>query len=438
MPMVLPMVLPMDMSNEYQSIFDANGRMAYERRFKIHNGQNAFVRIENAADPILQECNTPQHVFDMISTIRSQQGRYGNSNLYDRSWIAKTTKRKLTVESSYTKEIKSSFSISVAQFNALAEGLSAGKCVKTPFPVDGENTFGEFGGFTSIPNPEVTLDYQQRKWRILEAILGQSTDSARMFDVVAIQEMDRFYGFFEPLLNIFGYDGLFIPKSNSPGIRLGWFSDGCCLFWKRDQFQLISHTDRYYSVGGSQVFLIVCLKHTATQQPLIFATTHLKSKRSEANEEIRQRQAIELLDYLEKEEIKYVSSLRLQSKASIPIFVLGDFNADPPLENNLSISSIETVLQHKTNTASLNYSSAYEIENPNSSFFTTWKIRENVASRRIIDYIFFRGGNVRCVATLQVPTAKEIEMTRLPGSRYPSDHMLLGAQFQINREVSEN
>jgi Endonuclease/Exonuclease/phosphatase family len=429
------MLLPWDMSNEYQSFFDNYGRMACERRFVIRDRINGCIRLEKEIDPILSELPTSYHVLDMISSIRSKQNNFGKANLYERCWIDSTTQQKMNVESLTTTILDNDkFSFSVAQFNSLAEGLSAGSSVKTPFPV--ECAVGEYGGFTSIPNPEITLDFQHRKWRILEAILGRGTETSSMFDVIAIQEMDRFYGFFEPILSLFGYNGIFVPKINSPGLRFGWYSDGCCLFWKRDKFEMISYTSHNFLCGGSQVFLIVCMKHIVTQQPLIFATTHLKSKNSEENENLRQQQVLELVDQLDKEECRYRSSLGLRSEDSIPIIVLGDFNADPPIKNSLPISTISRLLQHNADAASNLYASAYNIDNPDTKDFTTWKIREKVESKRIIDYIFFRSSHIRCVATLQIPDEKEIELSKLPGLRYPSDHMLIGAQFLLNREVS--
>jgi mRNA deadenylase 3'-5' endonuclease subunit Ccr4 len=431
------MLFSMCTSTDFQSIIDRYGRMAHEKRFISGNGErNCFIRIENEIDRSLQLSPAQNDILDMISSIRVQQSRYGCATLYDRHWIAtaNTSRQQQNNVGEWTSTASidnDSFIFSVAQFNALAEGLSAGSNIKTPFASDDDDAIGGYGGFTSVPKPDITLDFQQRKWRILEAILAKI--DSKMFDIIAIQEMDRFYGFFEPLLNLFGYDGLFIPKCYSPGIRFGWYSDGCCLFWKRDQFRMISHSSYQYSAGGSQVLLIVCMKHIATQKPLIFATTHLKSKSSRSNEEIRQKQVLELLEHLDDVESKFEASLGLPIETGIPIVVLGDFNADPPSHNSLPISSIRSFLQHQTKSISqMYYKSAYDIDYPDPSFFTTWKIRGGDACRRIIDYIFFRGHHIHCVATLQVPQTEEIESTKLPGLRYPSDHMLIGAQFQVN------
>eukprot|EP00979_Chaetoceros_neogracilis_P006646 scaffold1353_cov169-Chaetoceros_neogracile.AAC.6 len=82
-----------------------------------------------------------------------------------------------------------------------------------------------YGGFTDVPHPEITLDFDLRKWRLMEVLLGapSSTDSKPQhqctkeqgcnqdeanyvgYDVIAMEEVDQFHGFFEPLLKMMGY-----------------------------------------------------------------------------------------------------------------------------------------------------------------------------------------------------------------------------------------
>ena len=63
---------------------------------------------------------------------------------------------------------------SVLQFNVLAEGLSSGPLVAPPFDVPaGAKAWkaSDFGGFDSVPNADCCLDFDLRKWRIVEEIL---------------------------------------------------------------------------------------------------------------------------------------------------------------------------------------------------------------------------------------------------------------------------
>ena len=40
-------------------------------------------------------------------------------------------------------------------------------------------------------------------------------------DIVAMEEVDRYKGFFSPMLKLFGYESFFAPKSRSPCLPLG-------------------------------------------------------------------------------------------------------------------------------------------------------------------------------------------------------------------------
>ena len=212
-----------------------------------------------------------------------------------------------------------------------------------------------YGGFSDLPYPEATLTFAKRRWRLLEVILGGgiSTDSYSNnatpqsieqhqrqpadlmgdndapFDIVALEEVDRYGGFVGPILTQhFGYHGLFAPKVQSPGIKIGWYSDGCALFWKASIFALVhveeqevpsptttrqdmseeedkTRTPRRrqrrkhiieYQAGTSQVLVLVTLRHLATGQDIVVAVTHLKAgaqekKKSSLSQEQQQQLA---------------------------------------------------------------------------------------------------------------------------------------------------
>lgn len=86
------------------------------------------------------------------------------------------------------------------------------------------------------------------------------------------------------------------------------------------------------------------------------------------------------------------------------------------------------------------FQSAYPInESRENSIFTTWKTRKTGTVRRIIDYIFHAsqqtdgtedGIGLCCTHILSLPEDREVEKGLLPGFRYPSDHMLIGAKFK--------
>lgn len=65
-----------------------------------------------------------------------------------------------------------------------------------------------------------------------------------------------------------------------------------------------------------------------------------------------------------------------------------------------------------------------------STWWTTWKKRGAYEIKHAIDYIFHDAG-LRAVRVLAPPNERELEPARLPGIRYPSDHLSILAQMQI-------
>eukprot|EP00960_Hanusia_phi_P020096 593791-Hanusia_phi.AAC.2 len=111
-------------------------------------------------------------------------------------------------------------SLVVAQFNVLADGLSGMDVDK--------------GGF-SRASP-MCLAWEHRRQKLVDEIMRHGIQP----DIVALQEVDHFHDWFQPVLGGMGYDGIFVAKPNSPckmsiDPRL---EDGCALFWKRDTLRL--------------------------------------------------------------------------------------------------------------------------------------------------------------------------------------------------------
>jgi endonuclease/exonuclease/phosphatase family metal-dependent hydrolase len=164
----------------------------------------------------------------------------------------------------------------------------------------------------------------------------------------------------------------------------------------------------------------------------VVAATHLKAQRSEMNELIRCRQVEELLAAVDLE------LQRLMARGSvedIPVILLGDLNADPPSQMKFECSAIENLLKHNIVSSDpsrpIRYRSAYHLDDASDGFFTSWKIRGCKDSKRIIDYIFYAGFSIQCTATLKGVAVSELERTKLPGLRHPSDHLQIGAKLEI-------
>jgi hypothetical protein len=178
-------------------------------------------------------------------------------------------KQAITISDTTTTNNKLHSSFTVATFNTLAHGLSCGPPsthFPPPFPKEEtstpmdtnvvSNTMDEeayYGGFVTVSNPEVVFDWNNiRKWRLLHVLLGgglqtsssttttTTTQQQPIFDILALQEVDEFNSFFEPLLvNDTWYQGTFQPKPNSPCVPLGYYSDGVALFWNVHKFETI-------------------------------------------------------------------------------------------------------------------------------------------------------------------------------------------------------
>ena len=551
-----------------------------------------WIRLENQIDATVQSIQSSSQVWDKIRQVRQWQydqlmEKEGihqtkpasiNTNLYPRYWKPRTIPSSLSespppAAQTNTANIQTiptssnsptgptantNTTFSVLQFNTLAEGLSAGPDAKVPFPsstwtINNNGTSMTtttnasssyfYGGFSSLPYPQVTLDFDVRRWRLLEVLLGggllnhSSADYRPAYDILALEEVDRYGGFLGPLLvQQFGYQGVFCPKVQSPGVRLGWYSDGCALLWHTGTFELMGRPQRipYQGRGTTQVCLLVTLQHLVTRQPILVAVTHLKAARphpscrnndkknepnpshstsrtSSAHEPIRLTQVQQLIQEIERVQTDYYYSSQQQQQPPreggeplqggkvpwlLPVVLAGDFNADPPVfrtndntmngDGNDDESAIGYLLRHgrrnhdtDVNHSSGTFDSAYteifsdqQHQKNDDRFYTTWKMRGSSTTQRAIDYIFYHSGSpsnntpsvkkeevsssspaspsmsssppvgnhhqLVCQATLSIPKGSELEATKLPGLRYPSDHLAIGAQFElVSRPTSQ-
>ena len=395
----------------FRSVMDERGFRALENQTAAASTSDseAFVRLQDEIDLDARGITTREQILDRIKQVKLYQDRFGRTDLYKRDWVP-------TLGSPNDVDNDTS-SISVMQFNILAEGLSSGPKSKTPFPMKGDDQRkkeNDDGGFTHMPNTEVVLDFELRKWRLMEVLLEHDVD------ILAVEEMDRYHGFFEPLLRTLNYEGIFLPKIRSPGISLGWYSDGCSLFFRSDKFELQTSQERLVYSVGTQVLIVASLKHKESGETLVVAVTHLKARKNDQNERTRRAQVEELLETVGK------FTARNPEDKPWPVLVLGDLNADPPTETTQRQSAVQLLLDYPLQ-------SAYDLDDP--SLVTTWKTREKTV-HRTIDYIFYNG--LECTNTLSIPH-KELaaEPYKLPNLRYPSDHLMIAAKFQLPTQTDE-
>merc|ERR1712142_114562 len=239
------------------------------------------------------------------------------------------------------------------------------------------------------------LDWSSRKWRILQEIMRYNPD------IICLQEVDHFK-FIEKALRSIGYEGLFVPKPDSPCLYLSDNNgpDGCAIFYRTCQFQLdrsASHTLSVWGVESNQVILSLLLTHKKTGRELCVATTHLKARTGDILTSMRNEQGKDILGWLQA------------IRDNRPVILTGDFNADP----------CEAVYSTITGNSQVPLVSAYEEQE-----FTTWKIRETGEEKKVLDYIF-HSPQLETVSTLSMPTEEQVGVDRLPSLAFASDHLSL-------------
>eukprot|EP00979_Chaetoceros_neogracilis_P015429 scaffold5898_cov159-Chaetoceros_neogracile.AAC.1 len=100
----------------------------------------AFIRTQSGPDPCLQGIASVQDLQDKIHEVRKLQFQYKNADLYLRQWkpdprstVSPDSSSASTTDPSSSTSTSST--LSVLQFNALAQGLSVGP-IPTPFEMD--------------------------------------------------------------------------------------------------------------------------------------------------------------------------------------------------------------------------------------------------------------------------------------------------------------
>ena len=297
-------------------------------------------------------------------------------------------------------------SVTAVQFNILADGLSGKDDAK--------------GNFTESP-PE-SLDWSYRKNRIVEEIMRHFENESPP-DVIAMEEVDHYHDFFQPTLQALGYESRYIKKPNSPCRNSldPSLEDGCALFWRGDRLALVdTETMNYDKLSpdgvatgskSNQVALLATLLAPGAG-PAVFAVTHLAASKTAEGERTRAQQVTQLLDRL--------LALRL------PCVVLADLNATPRPSGGYACEAYPAALAHPLGVRSA-YAGACEGEEP---AYTTWKRRGAAETRHTIDYILVSGG-VGVARVLLAPADGDVAAERLPGWRYPSDHVALAAELRL-------
>ena len=155
---------------------------------------------------------------------------------------------------------------------------------------------------------------------------------------------------------------------------------------------------------------------------MLVATTHLKAKISVANELLRENQVGQLLDAIQREAAQWPGSA---------IIFAGDHNADAYDVTDKGVTVPATCVPSVAASTDPVLKSVYPLPSSEADMYTTWKKRGAYEARHTIDYVWHSPHDLRPLSRLGVVAEAELEPWRLPGFRYPSDHLSLWARFEL-------
>ena len=250
-------------------------------------------------------------------------------------------------------------------------------------------TFAHF--YKHLSNCASTLAWNKRSKMIFETLRQLEAD------IVCLQEVDA-WGEVQSVLAGMGYDGVFQG-------RTGHKTDGLAILWKRDKLAAIGGKEvLLYGAtlgkeGEDRVAVRVCLSLLrAPERRVTVATTHLDYKRP--------RVQVQMCHM-------FAEFVREASRAARDLMVAcGDFNSERVSE------AVQTFA------AESKLSSALPLCDPLGHPVFTACIKDP----KNIDHMFFDQRFARVVGIV----APFMSSAKLPHESYPSDHLLVGAAFELS------
>ncbi len=291
--------------------------------------------------------------------------------------------------------------------------------------------------------PYVTPEYLHPKYRAPRIINEIEQVNA---DVISLQECDHdlFIEFYKPNLEELGYTCI-VRSITTNRIVTNIIAYKSKVF-KEENIKHIDLNEELNKIDDSFIkhkeALFVSLKHYATGKSVLFVNTHLFWNTD--FEYVKYGQICMILKNINTDN-KY---------KNMPVVLCGDLNSTPN-------SNVLKYIYHKAPQVTekgnhdknkkfmemlweeypnkFNLRSAYDIYkvSSNTDFedyvdnhpdFTVYT-HEFIG---LLDYIFYSQANLEVVELLKVPTSDiEIKASKLPNSKYPSDHLKIGARFRL-------
>ena len=232
-------------------------------------------------------------------------------------------------------------------------------------------------------------------------------------DIICLEEIGNFeQGFKSDIIDklTIKYDIAFGQRSSTTlGINLGCLIGVDKELFTLEKYESIALEDEEGKPGGQNMVWALILDKKSGNKFIVFVV-HLKAK--EAFENIRIGQVEHLIKFIEK---KFLGKY--------PIFILGDFNAEPSY----------TCINNLLNNEKLNVKSLFDLKKLD---YSTIKLRDKMY-KRIIDYILFVSKNKNNSDNeLSIKYAERAkpyidESIGLPNDKFPSDHLFLKAEVDL-------
>eukprot|EP00300_Choanocystis_sp_HF-7_P023370 c2355_g1_i1.p1 GENE.c2355_g1_i1~~c2355_g1_i1.p1 ORF type:complete len:936 (+),score=196.25 c2355_g1_i1:116-2809(+) len=318
--------------------------------------------------------------------------------------------------------------ISVLSWNVLAQGLSSPSHKPPPLPAL-KNSILQYAGLDALPQPDhVLLDFDLRKWRIIEEVIQSECD------VCMLCECDRFNDFFAPVMAKLGYCGTFQPNCQSLCPSFGYYSDGCAVFWRQSVFDLIQAS----GLEDPPTALAI-LKHKQTNRPVVFACTYLHHSPLDPHDANR-KSLRPLESFILEEKIRESQCSTLLSSVTrlaelhgtTLTLVGGDFDSDPyqVMVGDGVLDPLCVNLIRKCD-----YNSVYELtmsEEDTMYPYTTSTSRFGMTSVRMADYLF-HSHSLTCMSRDALPMqhVNKPPLQLLPNFQTYSHHLPLVARFAV-------
>lgn len=306
--------------------------------------------------------------------------------------------------------------------------------------------------------PSWALNWEYRRSLLEKEITNLNTD------IVCMQEVETrtFHEFWVPKMQALGYKGMFYNKTRSKTMSEADAKkvDGCAIFYKTNQFELIQKVNFEYNsacmgsdkykktkdlfnrfMNKDHIALVAYLKHISTGEKICVVTTHLHW--DPLFNDVKALQVGVLLEELKGILKRFTNSSSLEEIKQASMIICGDFNStiDSAVYQLFSTGAVKT----HTDLDGYDYGrfteegfrnifklkSAYEIigelpfTNCTPDFTTS------------IDYIWYTPSSLQVKGLLgKVDEDYAKHVIGFPDANFPSDHIPIVSKFQIKKSGS--